>query len=459
MTRPSPHTDAAIEPVARVLETVASVVGASHAVMLSFEDDAPSGRKIASATRRRTPVDSDAYASPTALSRVVSNGVPFVVSSAATSPELSSDRYIAASRVESIACVPVVREGKVSLIAYLDDERSDVFSASYVEWIHVWANQVAASLSTARMLDRLTVAHDTLAARLAGLEQRSSGASVASELAHEVRNCLIAPRIVLQQVVELETASGASVPVANILKLQAVYELVKERVDPAELARVRESMREIVANEKLLDKAVRLAHDSVVRGLTVTKEYLELARSGHDVAHVSEVSVNGTVRSIEEELVVHAATSGVDLSFELSADVGAIRARETDVQAIVRNLVLNSFDAIAGQPGPPASRPYIRVSTHVRDGRVVLTVKDSGAGIPAENIPRIFEPFFSTKPKTGTGLGLSIVKRAVEQYGGRITVESALGQGTTIEVDFPMEGARNAHAQPDDLAKSRGAGV
>jgi two-component system, NtrC family, sensor kinase len=77
--------------------------------------------------------------------------------------------------------------------------------------------------------------------------------------------------------------------------------------------------------------------------------------------------------------------------------------------------------------GPPPDRP----------GLVQLIVADTGCGIPPEILPRIFDPFFSTKP-AGTGLGLSISHGIVREHGGTIDVDSAPGQGTRFTITLPV---------------------
>jgi CheY-like chemotaxis protein len=84
----------------------------------------------------------------------------------------------------------------------------------------------------------------------------------------------------------------------------------------------------------------------------------------------------------------------------------------------------------------------LRLSARCADGRVIVEVSDSGIGIPseaipAETIPHIFEPFFSTKDEWGTGLGLAIVYGVVERHQGTITATSEGGRGTTITLSFP----------------------
>ena len=99
---------------------------------------------------------------------------------------------------------------------------------------------------------------------------------------------------------------------------------------------------------------------------------------------------------------------------------------------VLLNLLLNSVQAIEG-PG------LIRVAVFAKDdgGDAVITVSDTGRGIPAEHLPNIFRPFYTTKGN-GTGLGLSLARRIVEEHHGRIEVASSSGKGTTFSVMLPL---------------------
>jgi two-component system cell cycle sensor histidine kinase/response regulator CckA len=99
---------------------------------------------------------------------------------------------------------------------------------------------------------------------------------------------------------------------------------------------------------------------------------------------------------------------------------------------LLNNLLLNSLDALEG-----SSVRTIEVRAGKKKDRVKLDFRDSGSGIAPDILPRIFEPFFSTKPNTGTGLGLAIVKRIVDITGGTITVQSALDTGTIFSILLP----------------------
>lgn len=97
------------------------------------------------------------------------------------------------------------------------------------------------------------------------------------------------------------------------------------------------------------------------------------------------------------------------------------------------NLITNAIQAIKNSG-------EITITTNLNGSDIVITVEDSGCGIPEENRLRIFQPFFTTKQeKAGSGLGLAIVKSIVEKHGGKIKVESTLNKGTKFEIGLPFK--------------------
>jgi two-component system NtrC family sensor kinase len=119
-------------------------------------------------------------------------------------------------------------------------------------------------------------------------------------------------------------------------------------------------------------------------------------------------------------------------------DIPPVQCLPSQLDQVFLNLLLNAADAV-GAAGT------VTISTRgfadPADGRarVAVSVHDSGAGVPGDSLPHIFEPFFTTKPiGRGTGLGLSIVYGAVKTHGGTVSVDSEVGQGTTITVRLPL---------------------
>lgn len=162
----------------------------------------------------------------------------------------------------------------------------------------------------------------------------------------------------------------------------------------------------------------------IIRGL------LEFARPAAPAR--KPMDLNDVVRRSVSVVMTQMAMHQVDLSFDLAADLPLVQADANQVEQVVVNLLLNAADAI----GPDGGN--IRATTCGNATSVELQVKDSGRGIPAEDLPRIFEPFFTTKGNHGTGLGLAVSWGIVEAHGGSLAVKSEVGDGTCFTLRLPM---------------------
>jgi signal transduction histidine kinase len=130
---------------------------------------------------------------------------------------------------------------------------------------------------------------------------------------------------------------------------------------------------------------------------------------------------------------------------------------EDQLKQVFLNLMINSLEAM-----PDGGRLGVQLDVGVPSAATspmaVVRIQDAGEGIPPEKINRLFDPFFSTRPK-GTGLGLTIAHRVIEDHQGRISVESVTGKGSVFTVELPLA-AGNAGAgtaSPNSLNRSDGA--
>lgn len=106
-------------------------------------------------------------------------------------------------------------------------------------------------------------------------------------------------------------------------------------------------------------------------------------------------------------------------------------AKPEEIQQIFINLLANAVQAMAG-------KGRLAVVTQAKNGKILIKISDNGPGIPQKFLPKIYDPFFTTKEQgQGTGLGLSIVHQLVEKYGGNIEVSSSIGEGTTFSIILP----------------------
>jgi len=107
---------------------------------------------------------------------------------------------------------------------------------------------------------------------------------------------------------------------------------------------------------------------------------------------------------------------------------------------VLINLVLNAMDAMADTP---EDRRSVAISVGNGADGAAIAVRDHGQGIAVEHLPKLFNSFFTTKPK-GMGLGLSIARTLVEAHGGRIWAENGPGEGAVFHIELPVAGATGA---------------
>lgn len=165
----------------------------------------------------------------------------------------------------------------------------------------------------------------------------------------------------------------------------------------------------------------------------IVRELLTFSRESP--FHPEPMDVNDTVdRTIR--LMDHTLSRrGIQLRTALAHDVPPTVGDATRMEQVLVNLINNAVDAMPG-----GGTVWIRTEHRVENGRIwaAIRVRDSGIGIPAEYLDRVFDPFFSTKEVgRGTGLGLAVSYGIVEQHGGRIFIQSAEGQGTEVLVLLP----------------------
>jgi hypothetical protein len=121
---------------------------------------------------------------------------------------------------------------------------------------------------------------------------------------------------------------------------------------------------------------------------------------------------------------------------ELSAEAPLVQGIEYKLQQVFLNLLLNARDAM-----PKGG--WLSIVTRGGDQTATVEIGDTGSGIPAEQLSRIYDPFFTTKEiGKGTGLGLSITYGIVQEHGGNITCDSSLGQGTRFTLTLPLAASR-----------------
>jgi PAS domain S-box-containing protein len=144
------------------------------------------------------------------------------------------------------------------------------------------------------------------------------------------------------------------------------------------------------------------------------------------------VDVNDIAREMIALLRHTANRNSISIRTELDAGLPATAADRVQLQQVLMNLMLNGIEAMKDAGGE-----LILMSSRSEEGHILISVSDSGIGLPAHEAERIYEAFFTTKPQ-GTGMGLSISRRIIESHGGRLWASNNTGRGTTFQFSLPI---------------------
>lgn len=189
-------------------------------------------------------------------------------------------------------------------------------------------------------------------------------------------------------------------------------------------------------DEASRDKAFTRILDAASRAARITNSVLSLARNRSSHMEPTDVGVivEDTVLLLEREFRRYR----VGLEVHLDEKLPLVNAVGNDLQRVLINLMVN-----ARQATPEGGNVRVSLQSDENAKELILSIRDNGTGIPPEILPRIFEPFFSTKTgpdasgKGGTGVGLSACKEIIDAHAGRIRVESSVGKGTAFLIRLP----------------------
>jgi len=179
---------------------------------------------------------------------------------------------------------------------------------------------------------------------------------------------------------------------------------------------------------KVLEKIER----QTFRAAKIVNGLLNLSRPGTASNERIDVDLNAVITDVFSLLEHQFEVANIKARRDLADGILMVLGFEHQLQQVFLNLFLNARDAMP-------SGGWLSVATRIEGDRVVAEVSDTGSGIPAPHLARIYDPFFTTKAiGRGTGLGLSITYGIVREHDGTIRCDSAMGQGTSFTVVLPM---------------------
>ncbi len=361
-------------------------------------------------------------------------------------PSHSHDRYVRHRHVSSALCVPLLRQGTVVGVIYLENNLAvGLFAAQRTRALELIASQAVVSLENARLYETLEqkVAErtnqlqlkneeltETLSAlesaqeRLIVQERLASLGSMTTGLAHELRNPL-------NFVMNFARAGDKA-----LQRLEGVICTQREATLPSVLG----PMKALKQDLSMIRK-----HGSRIEGLIQSM----LSHSNGNTGKRTMVNVNELLASYAE-LARHGSTAPnlakVTFETELDETIPALSLIPQEMGRVFLNLVDNAIFATRERGAQLRDEPHtptVRLRTRNLGSSVEIGVHDNGTGIPEEIRNRIFEPFFTTKgATTGTGLGLSICHEIVTRgNGGTLSVASVLGSHSEFVVALPTQQA------------------
>ena len=265
-------------------------------------------------------------------------------------------------------------------------------AVSFAQRVEVRSNDELGVL--AREFNSMAAAIEEREQRLIRSERMAAAGQIASHITHEIRNPL------------------SSISLNTELLEEELGGLPGETVDEA----------------RSLCRAMRREVDRLTE---ITEEYLRFARLPRP--HLAPEDVNEILQSLLAFMANELRGKKVEVMFDLRPELPSVEADENQLRQAFLNLLRNAVEAMAARGGT------LRVATALRDAEVEVRIADTGSGIADEDLPKVFEPFFSTKEK-GTGLGLPLTQQIIQEHGGSIGVQSAAGQGTIFTVRLPLPG-------------------
>jgi signal transduction histidine kinase/pSer/pThr/pTyr-binding forkhead associated (FHA) protein len=286
--------------------------------------------------------------------------------------------------IHSVMCAPIASAKKVWGVCYVDNLLAKTqFSDEELEYFLALTQQAGLVLDNLHLIEELRVTQE----RLINQEKLATLGQFASGIAHELKN-------------QLSALTAAEILMSN-------------------------------TEDQGQRRLIQLILNAQQRMVAMVNEIRDFARPD---AKKYEKTVQPLVAVVEEALHFARYDPLVKLcrtTFQARAHPYVNLNRDKIMQVLL-NLLRNGAQAMQGKPGE------LTVVVDEANGSARIIVSDTGCGIAPEHLPRIWEPFFTTKGSEGTGLGLGICRRIIEGHEGDITCQSTLGQGTTFTICLPL---------------------
>ncbi len=347
------------------------------------------------------PLESNSSDYPAAiLEKIGATLTPVVQGNACFEEPWNSDVYVSKFQVRSFYAFPLVNQGKLMGVGYLENRaQAQTFSQDRVEVINILGAQASIALDNGFLNEHLEAEVYKRTKEL--MSANSHKDKILNIVSHEIRG-----------------------PLGGIAELAGLLKDPEFARNPSEVIRYSELIQTNTS------RVVKLAND-----------ILELARleTGTDSIKKTPLDITQFITSLVPVFQPQTMTKGITLTLNAAEPV-EIEADAAKLSMAISNLINNAIKFT-----PKGGSVTVTVTKVVEDGRNwgSIQVTDTGLGIPADQLPRVFEKFgakqrIGTAGERGTGLGLSLVKEVVSLHDGRVTVTSEVSKGTSFTVLLPV---------------------
>ncbi len=295
-------------------------------------------------------------------------------------------------RLQAEVCLPLIYMNRLIGFINLGSKVPEkMYFQEDLDLLYPLANQVAIAIENANLYENLKKSQNIMrrADRLASL-----GTLIAS-LAHEIRNPLVS--------------------------IKTFTQLLPERIE----------------DEEFRNYFLKVASGEIDRLTGLINELLGFARPSEP--RLEGEDVNSLIDKMEILVATEARKKNVTLNKNYARDLPQIKADAEQLKQVLLNILLNAIQSTKGEGKIWIETRQVQVPFEDKvEPFTQIEVRDTGVGIPKENLERIFDPFFSTRPE-GSGLGLAISHQIIHDHGGFISVESEVGKGTSFKVHLPLK--------------------
>ena len=252
-------------------------------------------------------------------------------------------------------------------------------------------------------------------------EQLAAMGNLAGEVAHDIRNPLSSMNRLIQYLVDNGVISSSE---------QILVALYQEHTnDP----KITEKIRLLLSNNIDLKQTFHEIVDINHKLRKIANDFLEYSKTSKDIP-TEKINIQSQISSIVSDYDLLAKEADINLTLDLTSTQNVVMFPQ-QIERITRNILDNAFKAIEEIEGNTDRDLSVRLWDDQKWIR--LEIKDSGIGMDADHLSKIFKPFYTRRKNLqGTGLGLAIVKKIIDEAKGTIDVTSELGKGTTFSIAF-----------------------